>query len=131
MADPLKVVEETALPKSESEVAPPQSAGASVTGVAVAAVEGLGAAIGRYRWVICALLFFATTINYVDRQVLGFLAPDLQRSIGWNEAEYGWIVTAFQAAYAIGLLVVGGFIDRVGTRIGYAVAIAIWSLSAM
>jgi MFS transporter, ACS family, hexuronate transporter len=86
---------------------------------------------GRYRWRICALLFFATTINYVDRQVLGVLAPDLQRIIGWNEIEYGYIVTAFQAAYAIGLLVVGGFIDRVGTRIGYAVAIAIWSLSAM
>ena len=89
MVDPREVVEETALPKSESEVAPPQSAGASVTGAAVAAVEGVGAAIGRYRWVICALLFFATTINYVDRQVLGFLAPDLQRSIGWNEAEAG------------------------------------------
>jgi ACS family hexuronate transporter-like MFS transporter len=87
--------------------------------------------IGSYRWRICALLFFATTINYVDRQVLGVLAPDLQRIIGWNEIEYSQIVVAFQAAYAVGLLVVGGFIDRVGTRIGYAVAIAIWSLSAM
>ena len=131
MADPRKVVEETALPKSEAEVAPPQSAGASVTGAAVAAVEGVGAAIGRYRWVICALLFFATTINYVDRQVLGFLAPDLQRSIGWNEAEYGWIVTAFQAAYAISLLVVGRVMDWLGTRKGFSLAIVIWSLAAM
>ncbi len=88
-------------------------------------------ATGRYRWRICALLFFATTINYVDRQVLGVLAPHLQTVIGWNEIQYGYIVTSFQAAYAPGLLVVGGFIDRVGTRIGYAVAIGIWSLTAM
>jgi ACS family hexuronate transporter-like MFS transporter len=93
--------------------------------------EVLPAKPGRYRWRICALLFFATTINYMDRQVLGVLAPELQRIIGWNEIEYGYIVTAFQAAYALGLLVVGGFIDRVGTRLGYAVAITIWSLSAM
>lgn len=86
---------------------------------------------GRYRWRICALLFFATTINYVDRQVLGVLAPYLQTVIGWNEIQYGYIVTAFQAAYALGLLVVGGFIDRAGARIGYAVAIGIWSLAAM
>jgi MFS transporter, ACS family, hexuronate transporter len=87
--------------------------------------------IGNYRWRICALLFFATTINYVDRQVLGVLAPQLQTVIGWNEVQYGYIVTAFQAAYAIGLLVVGRFIDRVGTRVGYALAIGVWSIAAM
>lgn len=87
--------------------------------------------IGGYRWRICALLFCATTINYVDRQVLGVLAPQLQSTVGWNEIQYGYIVTAFQAAYAIGLLVVGRFIDRFGTRIGYAVAIGLWSLAAM
>jgi ACS family hexuronate transporter-like MFS transporter len=92
---------------------------------------GPAAKIGHYRWRICALLFFAATINYVDRQVLGVLAPELQRVIGWNEIQYGYIVTAFQAAYALGMLLVGSFIDRVGTRIGYAVAIGIWSLSAM
>lgn len=86
---------------------------------------------GNLRWVICALLFFATTINYMDRQVLGILAPYLQRTIGWNEIQYGYIVFAFQCTYAIGLLLVGGLIDRVGTRIGYAISIAIWSLSAM
>jgi ACS family hexuronate transporter-like MFS transporter len=86
---------------------------------------------GTYRWRICALLFFATTINYMDRQVLGVLAPDLQKIIGWNEIEFGYIVTAFQAAYAIGLVTAGAVIDRVGTRIGYALAIAVWSLSAM
>ncbi len=90
-----------------------------------------GARLGRYRWAICALLFFATTINYMDRQVLGLLAPVLQREIGWNEVQYGSIVAAFQGAYAIGLLVVGGLIDRLGTRIGYALAIGLWSLASM
>jgi len=84
-----------------------------------------------YRWRICALLFFATTINYIDRQVLGVLAPYLQPIIGWNEIQYGYIVASFQAAYALGLLAVGGVIDRLGTRIGYAIAISIWSLAAM
>jgi len=87
--------------------------------------------IGTYRWRICALCFFATTINYVDRQVLGVLAPELQRVIGWNEIQYSNLVNAFQAAYAIGLLVAGGFMDRVGTRIGYAVAIGVWSIATM
>lgn len=86
---------------------------------------------GHYRWIICALLFFATTINYVDRQVLGILAPYLSKHIGWDDIQYGYIVTAFQAAYALGLLGMGRFIDRVGTRLGYALSIGIWSLSAM
>ena len=133
MADPRKVVEETALPKSRSEVAPPQSAGASVTGAAVAAFEGVGAVVGRYRWLICAMLFFATTINYIDRQVLGIVVTDeaFKRMIGWNEAEYGFINTAFQAAYAIGLLVVGNLMDRFGTRRGFSFAITFWSVAAM
>src|SRR4051812_43023611 len=67
----------------------------------------------------------------MDRQVLGVLAPDLQQRIGWNEIEYGYIVTAFQAAYAIGLLCAGAVIDRIGTRIGYALVIGLWSLAAM
>ena len=85
---------------------------------------------GSYRWSICALLFFATTINYVDRQVLGILAPVLQNEIGWNEVQYGYIVAAFTGAYAIGLLFVGRFIDSVGTRIGYAVSMVVWSIAA-
>jgi ACS family hexuronate transporter-like MFS transporter len=87
--------------------------------------------IGRFRWRICALLFAATTLNYVDRQVLGVLAPDLTRLFGWSEIDYGNIVTAFQAAYAIGLLCAGAIIDKLGTRIGYALTICIWSLAAM
>lgn len=86
---------------------------------------------GHYRWTICALLFFATTINYIDRQVLGILAPDLQREIGWNEIDYGYIVTAFQAAYALGMVVVGRLLDRFGTKVGFAVALAVWSVAAM
>src|SRR5215211_7389853 len=133
MSEISKPVEETAYPKSQSEVAPPQSAGASVTGAAIAAAEGIGGRIGRYRWVICALLFFATTINYVDRQVLGILATDegFKATIGWNEAEYGLVNTAFQAAYALGLLVVGGLMDRFGTRKGFSFAIIFWSVAAM
>ncbi len=104
------------------------SEAASIAQVDAAEVPGVG---GRYRWTICALLFAATTINYIDRQVLGLLAPELQHVIGWNEIQYGYIVTAFQAAYAIGLLLMGRLIDRIGTRIGYAVAIGIWSLAAM
>jgi len=84
----------------------------------------------RTRWTICALLFFATTINYVDRQILGLLAPLLQKEIGWSELQYSYIVTAFQAAYALGLIGFGWFIDRCGTRLGYAVSVLVWSLAA-
>lgn len=84
----------------------------------------------RFRWVICGLLFFATTINYVDRGVLGVLAPDLQKTIGWTDTQYGDINAAFTFAYAIGFILVGRFIDRVGTRIGYAVSLILWSLAA-
>ncbi len=86
---------------------------------------------GRYRWTICSLLFVATTINYIDRQVLGILAPDLQRAIGWSEVEYGYIVVAFQAAYALGLPLFGRFIDRYGTKLGYTISILGWSIAAM
>jgi ACS family hexuronate transporter-like MFS transporter len=87
--------------------------------------------VGHRRWMICGLLFFATTINYTDRQVLGLLAPMLQTKIGWSEAQYAYIGTSFLIAYALGLLIMGGLIDRVGTRLGYAAAIAIWSLAAI
>jgi ACS family hexuronate transporter-like MFS transporter len=82
------------------------------------------------RWSICALLFFATTINYIDRQVLSILAPKLQQIFEWTEKDYGYIVMSFQIAYAIGLLFTGRILDRFGVRIGYAVAMVVWSLSA-
>jgi MFS transporter, ACS family, hexuronate transporter len=87
--------------------------------------------VGHYRWWICGLLFLASSINYIDRQVIGILKPTLQQEFGWSEVDYGNIVMAFQAAYALGLAVVGRWVDRVGTRIGFAVAIAAWSLAAM
>ena len=104
-----------------------------VTGARVAGGDGRRrvAHLGRFRWRICALLFAATTLNYLDRQVLGVLAPDLTRQFGWSEIDYGYIVTAFQAAYAIGLVSAGALIDKLGTRIGYALAICVWSLAAM
>jgi ACS family hexuronate transporter-like MFS transporter len=87
--------------------------------------------IGNRRWTVCALLFAATTINYMDRQVLGILAPTLDRELGWNEIQYSQIVMAFQAAYALGLVGFGRLVDVVGTRHGYAVAIFSWSVAAM
>ena len=87
--------------------------------------------VGRYRWTICSLLFFATTINYLDRNILGILAPTLQKEIGWTPIEYGYIGTTFQAAYAIGLAVFGWFVDKYGTKIGYAISITGWSIAAM
>jgi ACS family hexuronate transporter-like MFS transporter len=83
---------------------------------------------GRYRWAIIALLFFATTVNYIDRTMLGLLAPTLQTELNWNEDDYGNIVTAFQAAYALGFLFMGYVIDRFGPKIGYAIAITIWTV---
>jgi ACS family hexuronate transporter-like MFS transporter len=99
-------------------------------------MEGNGGAppsrtVGRLRWVICALLFFATTINYVDRQIIGILKPELQRDIGWDEIEYSNIVVAFTVAYAISLLLVGRLIDRIGTRLGYSLSVVWWSFAAM
>ena len=90
-----------------------------------------GAGVGRYRWRICALLFWATTVNYIDRMVLGVLAPSLGHALGWTQEDYGYIVAAFQSAYAVGLLFSGRLIDRLGTRIGYAISIAVWSVAAM
>lgn len=84
--------------------------------------------VGRYRWSIIALLFFATTVNYIDRTMLGLLAPTLGVELGWNENDYGNIVTAFQAAYALGFLFMGWMIDRFGPKIGYALAIGIWTV---
>ena len=83
------------------------------------------------RWSICALLFFAATVNYMDRQVIGLLKPTLQIQLGWSETGYGNIVVAFQFAYAFGVLFVGKLIDKLGTRRGFSVAVMVWSLAAM
>jgi len=82
------------------------------------------------RWGVCGLLFFATTINYIDRQVLSILKPTLQAQFGWREADYSWVVVAFQLAYALMMPLAGRLIDRLGTRLGYALAVAVWSAAA-
>ena len=87
--------------------------------------------IGWSRWGICALLFFATTLNYIDRQIIGILKPTLSNQLGWNEIDYSSIVTAFQIAYAIGYVGAGRLIDRMGVRRGYFLAVLFWSLAAM
>jgi MFS transporter, ACS family, hexuronate transporter len=87
--------------------------------------------IGKFRWVVVTLLFFATTINYLDRQVIGLLKDSLAKDFNWSEKDYSWIVMAFTTAYAIALLLFGGLIDWIGTRLGYAVSIIIWSVAAM
>jgi ACS family hexuronate transporter-like MFS transporter len=84
-----------------------------------------------YRWWICALLFFATTINYVDRSVMSVLAPELKKTIQWDDAQFGYINAAFPLAYAIGFLMVGWLLDRFGTRFVYAWSLLLWSLAAM
>jgi ACS family hexuronate transporter-like MFS transporter len=86
---------------------------------------------GRRRWLICALLFFAATVNYMDRQVIGLLKPTLQLQFGWTEEGYSNIVLAFQLAYGGGLLFIGKLIDRLGTRRGFSLSVFVWSLSAM
>ena len=87
--------------------------------------------IGRYRWTICALLFFATTISYIDRQVIGILGPSLQKDLGWDEQTFANVVSWLTIGYALGFLVAGRIMDRVGTRKGFAGAIVLWSVSAM
>jgi ACS family hexuronate transporter-like MFS transporter len=91
----------------------------------------LNSTIKNYRWLVVALLFFATTINYLDRQLIGLLKPMLEKEFNWTETDFSHIVMAFTAAYALGLLSFGWFIDKIGTRIGYAVTIIIWSTAGM
>ena len=85
----------------------------------------------NFRWTVVALLFFATTINYLDRQVLGLLKPALEVEFGWTETDYATIVMAFSAAYALGLLFYGGFVVTNGGKIGYTISIIVWSIAAM
>ncbi|WP_423148552.1 MFS transporter [Rubrolithibacter danxiaensis] len=85
----------------------------------------------NYRWYICALLFFATTINYIDRQVIGLLKPTLEKEFNWTEVDYGNIVMTFAGCYALGYIIFGNFIDKIGTKLGYSISVVIWSIAAM
>jgi len=84
----------------------------------------------RYRWRICALLFFATTINYLDRQVLGLLKPELAMRFNWTETEYSYMVVVFTACYAIGLILSGKLVDKYGVKLGYGICVLVWSIAA-
>lgn len=100
-------------------------------GAGTAAGQG-PARVGHYRWVVCALLFFAATINYIDRQVIGILKPTLVQEFGWSDERiYAAIVFSFQLAYAIGLVLAGRVMDRLGTRLGFGIAVVLWSLAAV
>src|SRR5260370_24674766 len=103
----------------------------AVSAGTLASPEKSGILAGRFRWVICGLLFLGVTKNYMDRQVLGVVRGPLQNDLGWNDIDYGNLVFAFQMAYAIGMIFVGRLIDRLGTRIGYAIAMVFWSLASM
>ncbi len=87
--------------------------------------------IGRYRWIICFLLFAATTINYIDRQIFGLLKPELEQIYGWTETDYSRIIMAFTASYALGMLFYSRIIDKIGTKKGYTISVSIWSIAAM
>src|SRR5215212_4543186 len=93
--------------------------------------ESLAGKIGKYRWTICALLFFATTVNYLDRQVLSLLKPSLEEQFGWSNTDYANIASVFQFTYAIFMLFAGRIIDKLGTKKGYVWAIVIWSIGAI
>lgn len=92
---------------------------------------GSGSVIRHLRWYVCGLLFFATTVNYIDRQVLGILKPVLRQELGWDEEQYGDIVFAFQLAYALMMPLTGRIIDWLGTRLSYMMAVVVWSVAAM
>jgi ACS family hexuronate transporter-like MFS transporter len=94
-------------------------------------VTAVNEKVGRYRWTICSLVFFATTINYLDRQVISLLKSNLETEFQWTEVDYSNIVIAFQLSYAIGMLGVGRLIDRIGTKMGYALSLIVWSLAAV
>ena len=87
--------------------------------------------IGRHRWLVCGLLFLATTINYIDRQILALIKEYLDLELGWSNEQFGLVNSAFQGAYAVGLLAFGWFVDRYGTKLGYGVSIVLWSVAAI
>jgi MFS transporter, ACS family, hexuronate transporter len=118
-------------PPNRTTGAVPLSAESTAVPSAEHASPFTSSSAGYFRWIICALLFFGTTKNYMDRQVLGVLKTTLQHDLGWNEIDYGNLVFAFQAAYALGMLAIGRLIDKLGTRLGFALAMVFWSLASM
>jgi ACS family hexuronate transporter-like MFS transporter len=110
---------------------PTSASGIAASQAQSGATAAVHSRLGYFRWIICGLLLLGTTKNYMDRQVLGVLKTTLQHDFTWNEIDYSKLVAAFQFAYAAGMLLVGGLIDRLGTRLGYALAMIFWSLASM
>src|SRR5512132_1386507 len=108
-----------------------RAAADALTGPGVNLANNNMQAVGKFRWTICTLLFFATTVNYLDRQVLSLLAPSLSKEFGWSNTDYANITAAFQFIYAISMLFAGRVIDKLGTKAGFTLAIIIWSLGAV
>src|SRR5258708_34142527 len=128
----MKVREKKEQMREEIPTAGTVSSGAEGTSPnALAGLQKASILSGRFRWVICGLLFLGVTKNYMDRQVLGVLKGPLQHQFGWNDVYYGHLVTAFQTAYALGMISVGRLIDRLGTRIGYALAMVFLSVPSL
>lgn len=94
-------------------------------------ITGVHGKIGKYRWTICSLVFYATTINYLDRQVISLLKPTLEKEFAWTESDYSNIVVAFQFAYAVGMVFAGRLIDKIGTKLGYALTLTLWSIASV
>lgn len=114
----------TAKPRTEA-------ASSETSALGLEPTQNISNAVGRFRWIICTLLLFGVTKNYMDRQILGVLKTTLQHELHWNEIDYSNLVFAFQAAYAAGMLAVGPLIDRLGTRVGYALTMVFWSLASI
>lgn len=98
---------------------------------AIASTSPVQSKIGKYRWTICSLVFYATTINYLDRQVISLLKPVLEKEFAWTESDYSNIVIAFQFAYALGMVGAGRVIDKIGTKVGYALTLTLWSIASV
>ncbi len=132
MSEISDIVEKNEDAKSRAEIVPVED-GSSMSGAAIAAVEETSsvASGGNFRWVICSLLFLASAVNYIDRQVIAILKPTLQAEFGWTDIDYGWIIFAFTTAYAIGFIFVGRLMDKIGTRVGFSLAIVLWSIGAL
>lgn len=131
MNDQSEIIESQKKQDDGEFLAAPEESGSSGTGAAIAGIGDPTKRVGYYRWVICGLLFAAAAINYVDRQVIAILKPTLQKEFGWTDIDYGWIIFGFSTAYALGFIFAGRFMDKVGTRIGFIVAIVLWSIGAL
>ncbi len=131
MNDQSEIIESQKKQDDGEFLAAPEESGSSGTGAAIAGIGDPTKRVGYYRWVICGLLFAAAAINYVDRQVIAILKPTLQAEFGWTDIDYGWIIFGFSTAYALGFIFAGRFMDKVGTRIGFVVAIVLWSIGAL